>query len=280
MLAKRVIPCLDTMKGRVVKGIHFKELRDAGDPAIIASTYYAQGADEIVLLDITASYEERDILRDVVERVSDVIFIPLTVGGGIRSLDDISMILSSGADKIAINTAAVQHPALIRMAARTFGSQCIVSSIDVKRVYVSDGSAVGKTVLDTPQGRCWWSIYVYGGRRRINVDALAWARRVVELGAGEIMVSSLDYDGTKQGYDLPLLRGLSKQVSVPIIASSGAGTLNDILQSFLVGTVDAALAASIFHYGTYTIQDVKEYLAKHNVLVRLATEQGVTEFIS
>jgi cyclase len=264
MLAKRVIPCLDTMKGRVVKGIHFKELRDAGDPAIIASTYYAQGADEIVLLDITASYEERDILRDVVERVSDVIFIPLTVGGGIRSLDDIRMILSS----------------LIRLAARTFGSQCIVSSIDVKRVYVSDGSAVGKTVLDTPQGRCWWSIYVYGGRRRINVDALAWARRVMDLGAGEIMVSSLDYDGTKQGYDLPLLRGLSNQVSVPIIASSGAGTLNDILQSFLVGTVDAALAASIFHYGTYTIQDVKEYLAKHNVLVRLATEQGVTEFIS
>jgi cyclase len=268
------------MKGRVVKGIHFKTLRDAGDPAKIASTYYKQGADEIVLLDITASYEERDILRDVVKGVSDVIFIPLTVGGGIRSLDDIRMILGSGADKIAINTAAVQHPELIRIAARTFGSQCIVSSIDVKRVYVSDGSAVGKMVLDTPQGRCWWSIYIYGGRQRINVDALAWARRVVELGAGEIMVSSLDYDGTKQGYDLPFLHEVSNQVSVPIIASSGAGTLNDILQSFLIGTVDAALAASIFHYGTYTIQDVKEYLAKHNVPVRLATEQGVTDFIS
>lgn len=274
MLAKRIIPCLDMMNGRVVKGVHFKELCYAGDPVKIASNYYEQGADELVLLDITASYEERDILRDVVERVSDVIFIPLTVGGGLRSLEDIRMILCSGADKIAINTAAVQSPEVIRMAAQTFGSQCIVSSIDVKRVYVPDGCAVGtvgKMVLDTPQGTCWWSIYIYGGRQRINIDAFAWATRVVALGAGEIMVSSLDYDGTKQGYDLPFLRGLSNQVSVPIIASSGAGTLNDILQSFLVGTADAALAASIFHYGVYTIQDVKEYLTKHSVPVRPAS---------
>jgi len=270
MLAKRIIPCLDMMNGRVVKGIKFKELRDAGDPVELASYYYKQGADEIVFLDITASYENRDILIDVVERTSEAIFIPFTVGGGIRSLDDIRRILCSGADKISINTAAVKNPTIIREAARIFGSQCIVSSIDIKRVYVADESeAPGKTILDTPQGKCWWSIYIYGGRKQVDMDAIKWAEKVVELGAGEIMVSSLDFDGTKQGYDLIFLKELSEHVSVPVIASSGAGTLKHILDALTIGKADAALAASIFHYGTYTIKEVKEYLAKNGVPVRI-----------
>lgn len=268
MLAKRIIPCLDMMNGRVVKGIRFKEIREAGEPAKIASRYYKQGADEIVFLDITASHEKRAILIDVVKRVSDVIFIPLTVGGGIRSLEDIRMILSSGADKISINTAAVKNPKLIREAARIFGSQCIVSSIDVKRVYANEPT-LKKTVIDTPQGKCWWDICIYGGRQQKNMDAIEWATKVVDLGAGEILVSSVDFDGTKQGYDLPFLKALSENVSVPIIASSGAGTLKHILHSFTIGKADAALAASIFHYNTYTIREVKEFLANHKVPVRL-----------
>ena len=270
MLTKRIIPCLDIKNGRVVKGIRFKKLRDAGDPVEIASYYYKQGADEIVFLDITASYEKRNILIDVVKKVSDVIFIPLTVGGGTRTLKDIRMILYSGADKISINTAAVKNPQLIREASKIFGSQCIVSSIDVKRVYVAEElEAPGKTVLDTPQGKCWWSAYIYGGKEKLNMDAIKWAEEVVELGAGEILISSLDFDGTQQGYDLIFLRELSERVSVPIIASSGAGTLKHILDSFTIGKADAALAASIFHYNTYTIKDVKKYLATHGVQVRL-----------
>jgi len=270
MLAKRIIPCLDMMNGRVVKGIGFKELRDAGDPVELASYYYRQGADEIVFLDITASYEKRDILIDVVERTSNSIFIPFTVGGGIRSVEDIRRILCSGADKVTINTAAVKDPNLIRTSARIFGSQCIVSSIDIKRVYVADEpDAPGKVVLDTPQGKCWWSIYIYGGREQVYMDAIKWAEKVVELGAGEIVVSSLDFDGTKQGYDITFLRELSKRVSVPIIASSGAGTLEHILEALTVGMADAALAASIFHYGTYTVKEIKGYLAKHGVPIRL-----------
>ncbi|MFQ6095598.1 MAG: imidazole glycerol phosphate synthase subunit HisF, partial [Candidatus Bathyarchaeia archaeon] len=258
MLAKRIIPCLDMMNGRVVKGIRFKELRDAGDPVELASHYYEQGADEIVFLDITASHEKRDILIDVVERTSDAVFIPFTVGGGIRSLEDIRRILCSGADKISINTAAVKNPNLITEAAQIFGSQCIVSSIDIRRVYVNDESeAFGKTVLGTPRGKCWWSIYIYGGRKQVNIDAIKWAEKVVEHGAGEILVSSLDFDGTKQGYDLIFLRELSERVSVPIIASSGAGTLKHILDALTIGKADAALAASIFHYGTYTVAEVK-----------------------
>lgn len=270
MLTKRIIPCLDIMNGRVVKGIRFKKLRDAGDPVEIASNYYEQGADEIVFLDITASYEKKNILIDVVKNVSDVTSIPLTVGGGIQSQEDIRMILYSGADKISINTAAVKNPQLIREASKIFGSQCIVSSIDVKRIYVADESeAPGKTVLDTLQGKCWWSVYIYGGKEKVHMDAIKWAERVVELGAGEILVSSLDFDGTQQGYDLIFLRELSERILVPIIASSGAGTLKHILDSFTIGKADAALAASIFHYNTYTIKDVKKYLATHGVLVRL-----------
>lgn len=270
MLAKRIIPCLDMTRGRVVKGTRFRDLRDAGDPVERASHYYCQGADEIVFLDITASHEERDILIDVVKRTADSIFIPFTVGGGIRTLGDIRTILCSGADKITINTAATKDPYIIRKASKIFGSQCIVSSIDVKRSYVEKGlQRHGATVLNTPRGRCWWSIYIYGGRKKVNIDAFKWAERVVDLGAGEIMVSSLDFDGTKQGYDTIFLEELSKRVSVPIIASSGAGTPEHILAALTKGRADAALAASIFHYGTYTIREIKEYLIKNDVHVRL-----------
>jgi len=270
MLAKRIIPCLDMMNGRVVKGVGFKDLRDAGDPVELASYYYGQGADEIVFLDITASYEKRDILIDVVERTSNSVFIPFTVGGGIRTLEDIRRILCSGADKVTINTAAVKDPSLIQRSARIFGSQCIVSSIDVKRVYVSDESETpGRVILDTPQGRCWWSIYIYGGREQVDMDAIKWSEKVVDLGAGEIMVSSLDFDGTKQGYDITFLRELSERVSVPVIASSGAGTPEHILEALTLGKADAALAASIFHYGTYTVKEIKGYLAERGVPVRL-----------
>ncbi len=270
MLAKRIIPCLDVMNGRVVKGVGFKGLRDAGDPVELASYYYEQGADEILFLDITASYEKRDIMIDVVERTSEAIFIPFTVGGGIRDIEDIRLILSSGADKVSINTAAVKNPELIRRSARMFGSQCIVSSIDIKRVYVrSEEEAPDKTVLETPQGKCWWSIYIYGGRKMVDLDAFKWAEKVTDLGAGEIVVSSLDFDGTKQGYDIEFLRELSRRVSVPIIASSGAGNLKHILDALTIGGADAALAASIFHYGIYSIREVKEYLAENGVTVRI-----------
>lgn len=270
MLAKRIIPCLDMKNGRVVKGIKFKELIDAGDPAELASYYYEEGADEIVFLDITASFEKREILIDVVKRTSESVFIPFTVGGGIRSIKDIRDILCSGADKVAINTSAVEDPSLIRESARVFGSQCIVSSIDVRRVYIDDKSEVlGKTILNTPQGKCWWSIFTYGGRKQIEMDAIKWTEQVVELGAGEILVSSLDFDGTKKGYDLILLKALSERIKVPLIASSGAGEPKHILDALTIGKADAALAASIFHYGKYRIKEVKEYLFESNVLVRM-----------
>ncbi|RLI24670.1 imidazole glycerol phosphate synthase subunit HisF [Candidatus Bathyarchaeota archaeon] len=270
MLAKRIIPCLDVKKGRVVKGVGFKGLRDAGDPVELALAYYEQGADELVFLDITASYERRRTLIDLVERVSEVLFIPFTVGGGIRTVSDIRSVLSAGADKVSINTAAVKNPAIIEEASRRFGSQCIVVSIDVKRVYVAeDETPAGKEVLETRRGRCWWDVYIYGGRQPVGMDALRWAERAVELGAGELLVSSLDFDGTKQGYDIELLRELSRRVSVPIIASSGAGNPRHMLEALTVGGADAALAASIFHYGQYTVEEVKRYLAEHGVPVRL-----------
>jgi len=269
MLAKRIIPCLDVMQGRVVKGVGFKELKDAGDPVELALKYCEQGADELVFLDITASYERRGTLVPLVERVADVLYIPFTVGGGIRSIEDIRRILSAGADKVSINTAAVQNPSLIREASEVFGSQCIVVSIDVKRVYIDEQQSIDKTVVETENGYCWWDVYIYGGRQPTNMDALKWAEKAVKLGAGELLVSSLDFDGTKQGYDLNLLKELSRRVSVPIIASSGAGDLDHILKALMIGEADAALAASIFHYGQYTVREVKQYLAKHGVLVRL-----------
>jgi cyclase len=270
MLAKRIIPCLDMKKGRVVKGVSFKDLRDAGDPVELASWYDEQGADELVFLDVSASRERREILIDVVKRTADVLFIPFTVGGGIRSSHDIREILCAGADRVTINTAAVLRPELIRESSRTFGSQCIVSSIDVKRVYVKDeAQAPDKVVLETERGKCWWDIYIYGGSKAVGIDAFRWAERVVELGAGEIMPSSLDFDGTREGYDNIFLRELSSRVNVPIIASSGAGYPEHILKALTIGRADAALAAGIFHYGEYNIRQVKEYLDEHGVPVRL-----------
>ena len=270
MLTKRIIPCLDMKNGRVIKGVSFVSHRDAGDPAELAFAYDEQGADELVLLDISASHENRNILLEVVKRTAEVLFIPFMVGGGIRNLQDIREILFNGADKISINTAAVKEPDLIREASEMFGSQCIVSSIDVKRAYVNDEEeAPGKIVLSTPQGKCWWDVYIYGGLQATGIDAIQWAEMAVELGAGEIMASSLDFDGTKQGYDNIFLRAISERVHVPVIASSGAGNPNHILEALTIGKADAALAASIFHYGTYSIREVKEYLAKNGVPVRL-----------
>lgn len=253
-------------EGRVVKGLKFKNLRDAGDPPELGELYSRQGADELVFLDVTASSDKREILIDVVKRTADRVFIPFTVGGGIKSLDDIRQVLSAGADKVGINTSAVENPELLSEAARRFGSQCIVCAIDAKRVYenVSD-----KIVVDTPEGKCWWEVYTYGGRKPTGIDAIKWAIQVEEKGAGEILLTSMDCDGTKNGYDIPLTRTICETVNIPIIASGGAGTLEHIYDVLTEGKADAALAASIFHYGTYSIGEVKKYLAERNVTVRL-----------
>jgi len=269
VLTKRVIPCLDVKEGRVVKGIGFKKLRDAGDPVELARHYDDEGADEIVLLDISASAERRRMLVDVVRKAADALFIPFTVGGGIRSLEDIREVLLNGADKVAINTAAVMNPFLIRCASEAFGSQCIVVSIDVKRVYVNREEPLGYVVLDTPQGRCWWDVFIYGGSRNLGIDAIQWAEMAVAMGAGEIIASSLDFDGTKKGYDNVFLRAVSERVHVPVVASSGVGSPEHMLEGFTLGKADAVLAASIFHYGLFSIREVKEYLASHGVPIRL-----------
>jgi len=251
-LTKRIIPCLDVLAGKVVKGIMFKQLRYAGDPPTQAKLYEEQGADEIVFLDVGASPERRKILIDVVKRTAETIFIPFTVGGGLRSLEDIQEILCAGADKIAINTAAVKNPNLVKIASERFGSQCIVVAIDAKRV--------------SPKK---WIVYIYGGRKPTRIDAVEWAKKVEELGAGEILLTSMDADGTKQGYDLELTRTIVESVNIPIIASGGAGNLKHIYEALTAGKADAALAASIFHYGTYTVYDVKKYLKKRGVEVRI-----------
>ncbi|MEM3693430.1 MAG: imidazole glycerol phosphate synthase subunit HisF [Candidatus Bathyarchaeia archaeon] len=270
MLAKRIIPCLDTVAGRVVKGVRFRNLKDSGDPVELARAYDSQGADELVLLDITASHEGRETLIDVVERTADAIMIPLTVGGGIRSSTDVRRILNAGADKVSINTAAVRNPSLIRECSRMFGSQCIVLAVDVRRIYVSDASeASGKTIIETPEGLCWWDVYIYGGRQAVGMDAFKWIEEAVSLGAGEIMPSSLDFDGTRRGYDLAFLAELADRVPVPIIASSGAGTPQHILEALTIGKADAALAAGIFHRGEYSIKEVKKFLASKGIPVRL-----------
>jgi len=271
-LAKRIIPCLDVnSQGRVIKGIGFRRHVDVGDPVELASYYDREGADEIVFLDISASHENREIILGVVRRTAEGVFIPLTVGGGISSVEDVRRILASGADKVSINTAAVNDPSIINRCSEVFGSQCIVSAIDIERVYVQTGGgdAEGKTVLKTDEGECWWRISIYGGRKPVNKDAFSWASEVVERGAGELLVSSLDFDGTGKGYDIPFLRELSRRVRVPIIASSGVGELEHILAALTEGNADAALAASIFHYGRYRIRDVKRYLSAHGVEVRL-----------
>jgi cyclase len=250
MLAKRIIPCLDVKDGRVVKGVRFVDLRDAGDPVEAAMAYDAQGADELVFLDITASHEDRAIMLEVVRRTAEGIYMPLTVGGGIRSVEDVRRLLRAGADKVSLNTAAVARPAVIREAAQRFGSQCIVVAIDARRE--GDG----------------WGVYTHGGRRAAGRDAVEWAREAVVLGAGEILLTSMDRDGTKDGYDLELTRAISDAVSVPVIASGGAGSLEHFHDALVDGHADAALAASLFHFGIHTIAEAKQYLGERGVEVR------------
>ena len=251
MLTKRIIPCLDVTAGRVVKGVSFVHLRDAGDPAELAAFYDREGADELVFLDITASSDAREIMREVVERVSDQVFIPLTVGGGLRTLEDMRKILEAGADKVAINTASVQNPRLIELGALKFGSQCIVVAIDAKR---RDGG---------------WEVYIHGGRTPTGLDALEWAGKVAGLGAGEILLTSMDADGHQTGYDLELTRKVAEMVSIPVIASGGAGKPEHLYEAIVQGKADAVLAASIFHYGTHPVRQVKEYLRERGVPIRL-----------
>ena len=251
-LAKRIIPCLDVTAGRVVKGTNFVDLRDAGDPIEIARRYDEQGADELTFLDITASSDERDILLHVIEAVAAQVFIPLTVGGGVRQVDDVRRLLNAGADKVSMNTAAVQNPQLVADAAARFGNQCIVVAIDAKQV------AEGK-----------WEVFTHGGRKNTGMDAIAWARQVERLGAGEILLTSMDRDGTKIGFDLPLTRAISDAVEIPVIASGGVGNLDHLVAGVKEGHADAVLAASIFHFGEYTVRQAKEYMAKHDIEMRL-----------
>jgi len=251
MLAKRIIPCLDVKDGRVVKGTQFVDLKDAGDPVENAMVYDQQGADEIAFLDITASYEKRDILIDIVKRTAEQIFIPLTVGGGVRGLEDIRKLLKAGADKVSINTAAVKDTQFVERASKRFGTQCIVIAIDAKRK--GEG----------------WEVYTHGGRAPTGIDAVLWAKKMEEMGAGEILLTSMDRDGTKDGYDIELTRTISEQVGIPVIASGGVGTLEHLYEGLVLGKASAVLAASIFHYREYTISQVKSFLKEKGVTVRL-----------
>ncbi len=264
-LAKRIIPCLDVTGGCVVKGTNFLNLKNAGDPVELAKRYSDAGADELVFLDITASSDNRDTLRDIVERVANAINIPFTVGGGIRNESDARLVLCSGADKTSVNTAAVQNPQLISKLADLFGQQCVVVAIDAKRNYTKQD---GKVIVQTAKGECWFEVYTYGGRKPTGIDALQWASQALELGAGEFLVTSMDCDGTKDGYDLDLTRAVSERVSVPVIASGGAGKPEHFLAAFTEGKADAALAASVFHYDQYPVPVVKEYLRKMGVTIR------------
>jgi imidazole glycerol-phosphate synthase subunit HisF len=251
-LAKRIIPCLDVNAGRVVKGVNFVELRDAGDPVEIARRYDAQGADEITFLDITASSDQRDLILPIIEAVASQVFIPLTVGGGVRAVDDVRRLLNAGADKVSINTAAVTNPQLVADSANKFGSQCIVVAVDAKQ-----------TAPNT------WQVYTHGGRNATGLDVLAWARQLEQLGAGEILLTSMNKDGTKSGFDLALTRAVSDAINIPVIASGGVGSLQDLVDGIQLGHADAVLAASIFHYGQHTIKEAKEYMAQRGVQVRL-----------
>ena len=255
MFAKRVIPCLDVSQGRVVKGTNFLNLRDAGDPVEVASRYEREGADELVFLDITASHEKRDIILDIVRRTAEVVFMPLTVGGGIRTVDDIRALLNAGTDKVSINSAACQNPELVRQAAKRFGSQCIVVNIDPKRVQ--------------KDGKEFWEVHINGGRVGTGLEVVGWAREVEKLGAGEIVLTSMDADGTKDGYDLEITAAVTKAVSVPVVASGGAGCPDHLADAILIGGAEAALAASIFHYGEYTIEETKLVMQRRGVSVRL-----------
>ncbi len=255
-LAKRIIPCLDVDAGRVVKGVRFVGIRDAGDPVEIAKRYDQQGADELVFLDITASSEERETMVHVVEQVAAQVFIPLTVGGGIRSINDIRRMLNAGADKVAMNTAAIHNPGLVKEAAERFGSQCIVVAIDAKQVSTGD---------EPPR----WEVFTHGGRKRTGIDAVLWAKQMADAGAGEILLTSMDRDGTRDGFDLPLTRAVSDAVSVPVIASGGVGNLDHLADGVKQGKADAVLAASIFHFGEYTVEQAKRTMAAQGIEVRL-----------
>jgi imidazole glycerol-phosphate synthase subunit HisF len=279
MLAKRIIPCLDVKDGRVVKGVSFVNLRDAGDPVENALFYDEQGADELIFLDITASHEKRKIILDVVEKTAEDVFMPLTVGGGIKTLDDIRDLLRAGCDKVSINTTAVKDPYFISRAAEKFGSQCIVVAIDAKRVADNMAEATGEewsrdaslrdVVLDLPAKGLAWAISTHGGRKMKLINAVAWAKKMEELGAGEFMLTSMDKDGTKDGYDIELTRTISETVSIPVIASGGAGNLEHLYRGLVDGKADAVLAASIFHFREFTVKEAKEYLSSRGVPVRL-----------
>ncbi|HEX6411454.1 MAG TPA: imidazole glycerol phosphate synthase subunit HisF [Burkholderiales bacterium] len=250
-LAKRVIPCLDVNAGRVVKGVNFVGLRDAGDPVEIAARYDGEGADEVCFLDITASSDERDLLLHVIEAVAERVFIPLTVGGGVRQVADVRRLLNAGADKVSINTAAVQNPALVREASDIVGCQCIVVAIDAK------------------QNGASWEVYTHGGRRATGIDAIDWARRMAQAGAGEILLTSMDRDGTRDGFDIPLTRAVAEAVTVPVIASGGVGSMQHLAEGVLAGGADAVLAASVFHFGDFTVRQAKEHMRSRGIEVRL-----------
>jgi imidazole glycerol-phosphate synthase subunit HisF len=264
-LAKRIIPCLDVTGGCVVKGINFLNLQNAGDPVELAKRYSDAGADELVFLDITASSDNRETLRDVVKGVARAINIPFTVGGGIRTAADARLVLCSGADKTSVNTAAVEKPELISKLADLFGQQCVVVAIDAKRNYTKPED---KVTVKTAKGTCWFEVYTYGGRKPTGIDALQWATEAMELGAGEFLLTSMDCDGTKDGYDLDMTRAISERVNVPIIASGGAGKPEHFLEAFTKGKADAALAASVFHYDQYPVRVIKDYLGKMGVNIR------------
>jgi cyclase len=260
MLSKRIIPCLDVKDGRVVKGVNFVDLRDAGDPVAIAQRYDEEGADELTFLDITASHERRKIILDVVRKTAETVFMPLTVGGGVREIQDIRDLLNAGADKVSINTAAVHRPEFVKEAAERFGAQCIVVAIDAKRRQAT-GNGQREEELR-------WEVYIHGGRTPTGIDAIEWAQRMEAYGAGEILLTSMDRDGTKEGYDIPLIRVIANAVTIPVIASGGVGSLQHIYEGLTAGGADAALAASIFHYQEYTIRQCKEFLAERGVRVR------------
>jgi cyclase len=264
-LAKRIVPCLDVTCGTVVKGINFLNLKKAGDPVELAKRYSDEGADELVFLDITASSDNRDILRGVVEGVAKAISIPFTVGGGIRNVADARLVLCSGADKVSVNTAAVENPQVITRLADVFGQQCVVVAIDAKR---RREKAEGRITVETSEGPVWFEVYTYGGRKPTGIDAIGWALRAVELGAGEFLVTSMDKDGTEDGYDIELTRTISEKVNVPVIASGGAGKPEHFLEVFTEGKADAALAASVFHYNKYPVPVIKEFLRGQGVIVR------------
>jgi cyclase len=259
VLVKRIIPCLDVRNGRVVKGVQFVDIRDAGDPVEVAQLYDREGADELVFLDITASYEQRKVLLEVVARTAEQVFMPLTVGGGVSSIEDMRNLLNAGADKVSVNTAAVKDPGLVERAALRFGSQCIVVAIDARQVHrTTDGADSGSH----------WEVYTHGGRTPTGLDAVEWAVRVARLGAGEILLTSMDRDGTQEGYDLELTQAVSSAVSIPVIASGGVGTIEHLYEGLTQGKADAVLAASIFHFRTHTVGEVKAYLASRGVPMR------------